>query len=154
MMKIAIPLFDRRVSPRFDCAPDFLLASVENSEIVKRQELSASRWSRQERVEKLSELGVETLICGGNGRLSEGLLTFKGVKIYSWVSGIAEDGLRTFLRGQLESGINGRLRRAAAREVEIQRENNERYFIDSSNILTKNHPWLYIYSYVFSCVLI
>ena len=153
-MKIAIPLFDRRVSPRFDCAQDFLLTSVENGEIIERRKLSASDWTCRQRVKKLNELGVETLICGGIDRLSAGLLTFYGVMIYSWVTGIAEDGLRTFLRGQLESGINGRLRRAAAREVEIQRENNERYFIDSSNILTKNHPWLYIYSYVFSCVLI
>jgi predicted Fe-Mo cluster-binding NifX family protein len=104
MMKIAIPLFDRRVSPRFDCAQDFLLASVENGEIIERRKLLASDWTCRERVKKLCELGVETLICGGIDRLSAGLLAFYGVMIYSWVTGMAEDALRTFLRGELESG--------------------------------------------------
>ena len=102
-MKIAIPLFDRRVSPRFDCAQDFLLASVENGVIMERRKLLASDWTCRQRVKKLSELGVKTLICGGIDRLSAGLLAFYGVKVYSWVTGIAEDALRAFLRGQLES---------------------------------------------------
>ena len=103
-MKIAIPLFDRRISPRFDCAGSFLIVSVENDKIAEWRKLSASDWTCRQRVEKLSELEVETLICGGIDRLSAGLLAFNGVMIYSWVTGIAEDALRTFLRGELESG--------------------------------------------------
>lgn len=104
MVKIAIPLFERRVSPRFDWAQDFLLASVENGDIVKRQDLSASGWSRQERVKRLSELGVDTLICGGIDRFSARMLSFYRVRIYSWVTGMAEDALGSFLKGELESG--------------------------------------------------
>lgn len=113
-MKIAIPLFNQRVSPRFDCAQDFLLASVENGSIVKRQELSASGWSRQERVKRLSELGVDTLICGGIDKLSEQMLLAHRVRTYTWVTGVAEDALNSFLRGELESytmvGPGGRSR--------------------------------------------
>lgn len=104
MMKIAIPLFDRRISPRFDCARSFFIVSVENGEIVESRKLSASDWTRRGRVKKLCGLGVQTLICGGIDRLSAELLTLYGVVIYSWVTGIAKDALHTFLRGELESG--------------------------------------------------
>ncbi|HIJ57899.1 MAG TPA: NifB/NifX family molybdenum-iron cluster-binding protein [Deltaproteobacteria bacterium] len=114
MVKIAIPLFDQRVSPRFDCAQDFLLASVENGDIVKRRELSASGWNCRERVKKLSELGVDTLICGGIDKLSERMLIAHRVRTYTWVTGMAEDALNSYLRGELESytmvGSGGRLR--------------------------------------------
>ena len=58
MGKIAVPLFDRRVSPRFDCAGDFLIAAVENGEIIKRRKLSAAGWNRKERVKNLRHLAV------------------------------------------------------------------------------------------------
>ena len=104
MMKIAIPLFDRRVSPRFDCASSFLVVSVENGVIVESRKLSTSGLTCRARIKKLSRLGVETLICGGIDRQSVGLLTFYGIMIYSWVTGIAKDALHTFLSGELESG--------------------------------------------------
>ena len=114
MVKIAIPLFDQRVSPRFDCARDFLIASATNGYIVERQELSVSGWNCRERVKKLSELGVDTLICGGIDKLSERMLIAHRVRSYTWVTGMAEDALNSFLRGELESytmvGPGGRSR--------------------------------------------
>lgn len=56
-MKIAIPLFDKRISPRFDCARSFLLAVAQNGAVSECQELPAARWAPLERVEKLSDLG-------------------------------------------------------------------------------------------------
>ena len=104
MVKIAVPLFGRRVSPRFDCAGNFLYAAVENGEIVERRNLSAAGWNRRVRVKKLRELGVDTLICGGVDKQSARLLVFYGIRMYTWVTGMAEDALRSFLRGELESG--------------------------------------------------
>ena len=104
MVKIAVPLFDRRVAPRFDCAGDFLFAAVENGEIVECRKLPASGWNRRQRVKKLSELGVDILICGGIDKQSARLLVFYGIRMYTWVTGMAEDALRSFLKGDLESG--------------------------------------------------
>ncbi len=44
-MKVAIPIFGPRVSPRFDCAPSLLLFTVEDGKVVERgeeKELSAT----------------------------------------------------------------------------------------------------------------
>ena len=56
-MKIAIPLFDKRISPRFDCAEGFLLAVAENGRFLKREEFPAALWSALERVKRLREMG-------------------------------------------------------------------------------------------------
>lgn len=105
MMKIAIPVFDKRISPRFDCAQRFVIAVVENGEVIEREELPAALWTPLERVKKLSDLGVDTLICGGIDEVSARRLIFHRVRIYSWVTGKAEEAIYSLLRGELESGI-------------------------------------------------
>jgi len=104
-MKIAIPLFNKRISPRFDCAQGFLLAVAQNGEVIEHEEVSASRWTPLDRVEKLSDLEVDTLICGGIDKDSARRLIYYGVRIYSWVTGMAEDALQSLLKGELEPAI-------------------------------------------------
>ena len=104
-MRIAIPLFDKRISPRFDCAQSFLLAAAENGDIIEREELFTALWTPLKRVNKLSDLGVDMLICGGIDRVSLQRLMSYGVKVHSWVTGRAEDALHSLLRGELEPGI-------------------------------------------------
>ena len=103
-MKIAIPLFGTRISPRFDHTKKFLLVSAENGKIIDRQELLTEGWTSLTRIKRLRELGVDTLICSGIDCFSARQLDFYGVRIYSWVTGEVEDALRCFLEGKLESG--------------------------------------------------
>ena len=41
-MKIAMPTFRDRVSPRFDCAASFLVLTIEHEQVAQRQEISAT----------------------------------------------------------------------------------------------------------------
>ena len=104
-MKIAIPLFGTRISPRFDHTKKFLLVSAENGKIIERQELLTEGWTSLTRIKRLRELGVDTLICSGIDCFSARQLNFNGIRIYSWVTGEAEDALRSFLEGRLEPGF-------------------------------------------------
>jgi predicted Fe-Mo cluster-binding NifX family protein len=104
-MKIAVPLFQNRISPRFDCAETFLLAIAEKGEIVDRVKIPAAEWIPGKRVDKLKHLGVDTLICGGIDEISARGLIFDGISSFSWVTGDVEDALKTLLRGELASGI-------------------------------------------------
>jgi len=104
-MKIVIPLFGNRISPRFDCAQRFLLCMVKNDEVIERHELPAEGLPALVRVGKLFKLGVDTLICGGIDRISDHQLRRHGIRIYAWVTGEAEDALNCFLSGGLEPGI-------------------------------------------------
>ena len=103
-MKIAIPLFGTRISPRFDHTKKFLLVTAENGNIIERQVLLTEGWTSFTRIKRLRELGIDTLICSGIDCFSARQLNFNGIRIYSWVTGEAEDALRCFLRGGLEPG--------------------------------------------------
>lgn len=102
-MKIAIPTFTTRVSPRFDYAQHILLVSVDDGQASERQELTAGNWAPHERINRLVQLGVDTVICGGIDRWSVASLQSAGVTIYGWVTGEIEDALSALLQGDLDA---------------------------------------------------
>ncbi len=106
-MKLAIPLLGTLISPRFDNSQGFLLVRAENGEIVERKELPAEGLTPLTRVKKLIESDIDTLICNGIDKPSAQQLRSNGIKIYSWVSGEAEDALCCFLKGRLETVLPG-----------------------------------------------
>ncbi|MBT3257043.1 MAG: hypothetical protein HN366_11380 [Deltaproteobacteria bacterium] len=105
MTKIAIPLFNERISPRFDCAQSFLLVETEDRGIVESEEVQIGLLSTMDKVGKLSDLRVDTFICGGIDEVSARRLVHKGIRIYAWITGMARDALISFLNGELEPGI-------------------------------------------------
>ncbi|NQT39812.1 MAG: NifB/NifX family molybdenum-iron cluster-binding protein [Planctomycetes bacterium] len=109
-MKIAIPTFEGRVSPRFDCARAVLVVTIDEDKPSGRQEFRTSNWVPHERVKKLLELGVDTVICGGIDRWSATSLQSAGVTVYGWVTGEIEDALSALLCGELdaEAAMEGR----------------------------------------------
>ena len=111
-MKIAIPTFATRVSPRFDCAQSVLMVTIDEGRVSGRQELTASDWAPNERINRLLELDVNTVICGGIDRWSAASLQSAGVTVYGWVTGEVEDAISALLRGDLDAeaamGATGR----------------------------------------------
>ncbi len=103
-MRIAIPLFGTRVAPRLDFAPAFLMVEVEGGEEVNKNVIPAAQWPPEERVRRLAEAKVDTLICGAIARETSAQCRAQGIQVYSWVTGEAEDALCVFLQGLLESG--------------------------------------------------
>ncbi len=102
-MKVAIPIFGSRVSPRFDCAPNLLLFFVEDGKVVQREEVSLTHLDSWQRLERLRELNIQALICGGIDGSSSQLLEGKKIQVIAWVAGEAEEALTCFLRGELKS---------------------------------------------------
>ena len=102
-IKIAIPTFGTRVSPRFDCAQVLLVVTVDDGKPSAREELATPDWAPHERINKLLQLGVDTVICGGIDRWSVESLRSAGVTIYGWVAGEVDDALAALLRGDLDS---------------------------------------------------
>ncbi|MBF0202857.1 MAG: NifB/NifX family molybdenum-iron cluster-binding protein [Desulfamplus sp.] len=103
-MKIAIPIFNERVSPRFDNAQDFIVLTVEKRIEIERQELPVKKWTLIKKIMTLIEREVDTVICGGIDRSSMQQLSSYGINVYSWVTGNVEDALSCFLKGELDSG--------------------------------------------------
>ncbi|MBN2293980.1 MAG: NifB/NifX family molybdenum-iron cluster-binding protein [Pirellulales bacterium] len=102
-MKLAIPTFNTRVSPRFDCAQSILLVTVDDGKESKRQAITFNNWAPHERINRLLELGVDKVLCGGIDRWSVASLQSAGVTIYGWVTGEVEDAIEDFLQGNLDA---------------------------------------------------
>ena len=103
-MKVAIPSFGPRVSPRFDYAPNLLLFTVENGKVVERGEVSLAHMDPWQRVEQLQTLNIQALICGGIDGRSAWLLAAQRILVISRVAGETEEALKCFLRGDLKPG--------------------------------------------------
>jgi predicted Fe-Mo cluster-binding NifX family protein len=100
-MKIAVPIWQGRVSPVFDVAGQFVLVElVEGAEKSRRQHRLPDA-EPQQRAALLVELQVETLICGAISQPLEALLTENGINVYGRVCGNVEDVLRAFAAGTL-----------------------------------------------------
>ena len=104
-MKVAIPLFDSRVSPRFDFAPMLLIAVIENGKVIDRKEYSLKNLHQIRRTAMLCELGIKVLICGGVSGFSKRLLVGNGIEVIPMVQGEVEEVINLFLNGKLSSAI-------------------------------------------------
>jgi predicted Fe-Mo cluster-binding NifX family protein len=104
-MKIAIPVFQTKISPRFDSTQGFILLQIEKNNVIKRENLPTKDWPASAKIKQLVDLEVDTMICGGIDLESMQQLNFNGIKIYSWITGEIEDAVTRFLNQGLESGI-------------------------------------------------
>ena len=104
-MKIAIPVFQTKISPRFDSAQSLLLLRVHDDRIVTREELPMTGWSLSAKRKEMVEQDVDTLICGGIDYESMQYLISGGINVYSWITGEIEDAVTRFIEKGLESGI-------------------------------------------------
>jgi predicted Fe-Mo cluster-binding NifX family protein len=104
-MTIALPLFSSRVSPRFDCAPDVLLVTVDGDRITGRERCSLLGRNPLARVNWLCQRGVDVIICGGISRFSLRSVMNRGLRVFPWVTGDVDDAVRLFLSGQLQPDL-------------------------------------------------
>ena len=100
-MKLAIPVWQGRISPVFDVAGQLLLVELVDGREVARQERMVDETAADERSRKLAELGVETLICAGISQLLETGLADRGIRVIARVCGNVEEVLAAYLAGRL-----------------------------------------------------
>jgi predicted Fe-Mo cluster-binding NifX family protein len=105
VMRIAIPIFGTRISPRFDCALSFGMFDAEGKRIIESRTISCEGWRDIERVSKLKDLGVDALICGGLPNHLLGILTNSGIKVVPWIAGNVDEALALFLQNRLDPGM-------------------------------------------------
>lgn len=101
-MKVAVPEWRGRVSPVFDVAEQLLLVDLNRQEHNSRVTESLGRMGSQERVQRLSELGVDVLVCGAISWPLEALLTAGGIRVIPLVCGDVNEVVRAFGEGTLD----------------------------------------------------
>jgi predicted Fe-Mo cluster-binding NifX family protein len=104
-MKIAIPIFRNRVSPRFDFSPEMWIVTVENGELLDQKRLPMVNLNLPHRLEQITSNRVDKVICGGIDALSRDQLGSRGIDVVQDVIGDADVAFDLFMRGRLRSGF-------------------------------------------------
>ncbi|MFO7737828.1 MAG: NifB/NifX family molybdenum-iron cluster-binding protein [Desulfatiglandaceae bacterium] len=100
-MKIAIPIWEGKVSPVFDTASRLLILQVENKNETSRFETFLDEIDLTRRCMRIQSLGIETLICGAISGHFHRMLRADDVEVIPWISGAAEDVLKAYLDGNI-----------------------------------------------------
>jgi predicted Fe-Mo cluster-binding NifX family protein len=116
-MRVALAVWNDRISPVFDTASRLLLVDVDQGvERVRRIiEVAADTFPTQ-RARRMTELEVNVLICGAISRVLAELVSASGVVVIPWVSGPVDGVLRAYLTKRLSDsrwrmpGCRGRWR--------------------------------------------
>jgi len=104
-MKIAIPLFGNRISPRFDFSPELWIITVENGEAVNRERIPLTNLNLLRRIDRITSNEVDKVICGGIDGFALSQLGTRGVEVVHDVIGEAEMAFSLFMRGRLRPGL-------------------------------------------------
>jgi predicted Fe-Mo cluster-binding NifX family protein len=102
-MKIAIPLFENRISPRLDCAKKVLVVNFLEREkkVVSSEE---KEFQNVENTDFYISNEIDTVICGGISIEMQAFLLKHEIRVISWVTGEAQKALDLFINGKLASG--------------------------------------------------
>ena len=114
-MRVAVPLFGTRVSPRFDCGAVLLVAEVANGTANAAEQVVDASRNSLERVARLRQLGVDTVICGAITGFLLRHLTANGIRVYPWVFCEASDALAALAQGKLPAPSIGGAQRGRGR---------------------------------------
>jgi predicted Fe-Mo cluster-binding NifX family protein len=101
-MRVAIPLFDDEVSPRFGVSGRFLVATIDDRHVQAQAVEDVSHICPQDFPEFLSSLGVAKVICGGVHRRFRDELERRGIEVIWGVIGSAAEALSAYLGGRLQ----------------------------------------------------
>ena len=102
-MKVAVPNWRGRVSPVLDVAEQVLLIDLDN-----RGNAGGRRTERLEsaaphdRARRLTELGVDVVVCGAISSPLETLLVAGGIRVFPLICGDVDEVVQAFRDGTLD----------------------------------------------------
>jgi predicted Fe-Mo cluster-binding NifX family protein len=100
--RVAIPVFNDEVSPRFGFAGRILVADVADGEVGQQRVLDVSGFGWRARLALLAHQGVTHLICGGFDRVYLPFLQGLGIRVSWGHAGAAADILERVCRGEIQ----------------------------------------------------
>ena len=104
-MKVAMPLFRDRISPRFDVCPEIWIIELSNGEVINQEKWPMESFNLQQRLDQLTSKRVDKIICGGIDSFCIDQLGNRGIDVIHNVAGEAGEVLNLFIRGRLEPGL-------------------------------------------------
>ena len=100
-MKIAVTYENGNIFQHFGHTKQFKIYDVKDGRTAGMQVVGTEGSGHGALAGLLSELNVDTLICGGIGAGAQNALKEAGIRLYGGVSGNADEAVEAFLAGNL-----------------------------------------------------
>lgn len=100
-MKAALTVWEGRISPVFDVSREAVILTIEHGSVAARCSKTIDTPTATLKIDRLVELGVETLICGAISEPLHRELTARGVRVFGFVAGEIDEVLKAWLAGRL-----------------------------------------------------
>jgi len=130
-MKAAFAHWDHRIAPVFDITRRIHVVAAESGRIAAEAEEVLADDLPLQKVIRLAELGIGTLVCGAISRPLHAMVTAYGIRVIPFVAGDLREVIQAWLSGGLEGddfampGCCGRRRRRGMRGM-----NKEEYLMN------------------------
>jgi len=98
-MKVAVTVWEERISPVFDASRRLLIAKIENRRITDRSYVIFDPEMPSNLTKILSELDVPVLICGAVSQVPATIMTNGGIKLIPFITGEVDRVLEVYALG-------------------------------------------------------
>lgn len=98
MKKVAISVWNGRISPVFDASRHMVIVDVADGKIAGRREERLDD-DPARKTEQIAGAGVKVLVCGAVSRALAGMLEARDVTIHPFIAGELEDVIQAYLGG-------------------------------------------------------
>ncbi|MBU8933427.1 MAG: hypothetical protein KOO62_05410 [candidate division Zixibacteria bacterium] len=102
-MKVAIPIWNGRVSPVMDTACRLLVVEFSDSVEVSREAWDIPQVNIPYRVSFFIDRGIDVLICGAISHQFERMLSASGIKTVPWFGGNVDEIVTAYADGSLQN---------------------------------------------------
>jgi predicted Fe-Mo cluster-binding NifX family protein len=104
-MKVAITIWNDRVSPVLDTARRLKIVALDNGQKTSEDHIDIPDFDSFQRVQFMRDLGVDILICGAVSHQLEMLLRRAKINVFSWIRGNIDDIISACSRNNLDGKI-------------------------------------------------
>jgi predicted Fe-Mo cluster-binding NifX family protein len=102
-MKIAIPIWEDKVSPVFDTALRLLVVEVKDNKELSRFIYYIGDEDLTRRCQRIRTLNVDILICGAISQCFLHMLLSSGLNVIQQISGRVEEVLEAYIKGKIHN---------------------------------------------------
>ncbi|MEJ2657878.1 MAG: NifB/NifX family molybdenum-iron cluster-binding protein [Desulfobacterales bacterium] len=97
-MKMALTVWENRISPVFDAARMLLVVEIENTKIISRHYEPFHPELPTRLVVRLAQLNVAVLICGAISEMPANILEANGIKLIPFITGDAGEVIDAYVK--------------------------------------------------------
>ena len=102
MERIAIPVFESRISPVLDACSRLLVVDIDGGCEVGRVEISLEKTSLMERIEIFTRWGIHKIICAGVSDVMCRYVAARNIALISGIAGKLEEILNAYICNKLD----------------------------------------------------